>query len=178
MIYMYVLDSSVLQQGVSDALFEKQWEIYQSRVNGHSVGPVPYKTVSHHWEEISALSVVESIEQAEPIVADVEFDSAIACSSEPVVEAADIGTEAFIAELASNDQPLPFDESAVAIESPVEVQDQEENALADNTVAYDDDIGAGGMDEVSESLAEAKGEEALEKERYLLNNCGYIHRCR
>lgn len=170
MIYMYVLDSSVLQQGVSDALFEKQWDIYQSRVNGLSVGPVPYKTVFHHWEEISALSAVESTEQAEPIESELEVIAA--CQSEPVVEAADI--EAFVSDLSNYDQPLPIDESAAAIESSVgEVQEQEENALADNTVTYNDDLAAGGVDDVSDSLAEAKSAEAPEKERYQ-NDFGFF----
>ena len=166
MIYMYVLDSSVLQQGVSDALFEKQWEIYQSRVNGLSVGPVPYKTVFHHWEEISALSAAESAEQVES-----ELEVIASCQSEPVVEAADV--EAFVSDLSNYDQSLPIDESAAAIESSaVEVQEQE-NAIVDNTVSYNDDLGAGGVHDVSESLAEAKSAEAPEKERYQ-NDFGFF----
>ena len=63
MIYMYVLDSAVLRKGVSDELFQKQWEVFQSRVTGRSVGPVPYKTVSHFLEDAFSFQSVEDLSE-------------------------------------------------------------------------------------------------------------------
>ena len=153
---MYVLDSTVLQQGVSDSLFERQWEIYQSRVSGDGVGPVPYKSVAHYWEDISSISAAEIMEQVEPSDSEIVVNSAT--SSQPEQE---VATESvpFTSELTSNDQ-LPQPNESLATELPVE--EANEIALADTTVNIAD------LEEIPESLAEAKSGEIVEKERYLL----------
>ena len=165
MIYMYVLDSTVLQQGVSDTLFEKQWEIYQSRVNGHSVGPVPCKSVLHYWQEVSALSASESAQEVEPTEPETEVVNSVA-PSQPEQE----DNEACMSELPSNDQQPQLDEPPVATELPLEIEGQKENEIIiTDTTAADDVLGTGSLDKIPESLAEAKSEEAVqETERYMI----------